>query len=321
MVRIGTEWKHAAALLMRGALVALPTETVYGLAGRSDDPTVLKRIYTAKNRPGNNPLILHCSDVDMVRRVAHLEGEALELAEAFWPGPLTLLLPRREGVLDEACAGLPRVAVRIPDSELFRSVIAAVGVPLAAPSANMSGYVSPTRAEHVLAGMGNRVDHILDGGPCVAGIESTIVGWDADGRGEVYRLGALTPQALEAQTQHPWPLHRPDAQQPEAPGALPHHYAPHTPVCLDIPQPGDAWITWSERASVWAGEPGVRHHRISETGDLEEAARNLYAALIELDGWGAKRICIEAFPETGLGAALRERVQRAAARTQNSNAA
>ena len=321
MVRIGSDWKHAAALLMRGALVALPTETVYGLAGRSDDPTVLKRIYAAKNRPGNNPLILHCSDLDMVREVAHLEGEALLLAEAFWPGPLTLLLPRREGVLDEACAGLPRVAVRIPDSKLFRAVIAAVDVPLAAPSANMSGYVSPTRAEHVLAGMGNRVDHILDGGPCEAGIESTIVGWDADGVGEVYRLGALTLQDLESQTQHAWPLHRPDAHQPEAPGALPHHYAPHTPVCLELPQPGDAWVTWSARAAEWPGETGIRHHRISSTGDLAEAARNLYAAFIELDGSGVKRICVEAFPETGLGAALRERVQRAAARPHKSSAA
>ena len=321
MVRIGSDWKHAAALLMRGALVALPTETVYGLAGRSDDPTVLKRIYAAKNRPGNNPLILHCSDLDMVQEVAQLDGEALLLAEAFWPGPLTLLLPRREGVLDEACAGLPRVAVRIPDSKLFRAVIAAVDVPLAAPSANMSGYVSPTRAEHVLAGMGNRVDHILDGGPCEAGIESTIVGWDANGVGEVYRLGALTLQDLESQTQHAWPLHRPVAHQPEAPGALPHHYAPHTPVCLELPQPGDAWVTWSARAAEWPGEPGIRHHRISSTGDLAEAARNLYAALIELDGSGVKRICLEAFPETGLGAALRERVQRAAARPHNSSAA
>ncbi len=321
MVRIGSDWKHAAALLMRGALVALPTETVYGLAGRSDDPTVLKRIYAAKNRPGNNPLILHCSDLDMVQEVAHLDGEALLLAEAFWPGPLTMLLPRREGVLDEACAGLPRVAVRIPDSKLFRAVIAAVDVPLAAPSANMSGYVSPTRAEHVLAGMGNRVDHILDGGPCEAGIESTIVGWDANGVGEVYRLGALTLQDLESQTQYAWPLHRPDAHQPEAPGALPHHYAPHTPVCLELPQPGDAWVTWSARAAEWSGEPGIRHHRISSTGDLAEAARNLYAALIELDGSGVKRICVEAFPETGLGAALRERVQRAAARPHNSSAA
>lgn len=321
MVRIGTDWKHAAALLMRGALVALPTETVYGLAGRSDDPTVLRRIYAAKNRPGNNPLILHCANLDMVREVAHLDGEALQLAEAFWPGPLTLLLPRREGVLDEACAGLPRVAVRIPDSEQFRAVIAAVGVPLAAPSANMSGYVSPTRAEHVLAGLGTRVDHILDGGPCTAGIESTIVGWNADGVGEVYRLGALTQQVLADQTGRPYPLHQPDLQRPEAPGALAHHYAPHTPVCIDLPQPGDAWVTWSERAAEWSGEPGVHHHRLSATGDLAEAARNLYAALIELDGSGVKRICIEPFPESGLGEALRERVQRAAARPQNSSAA
>lgn len=313
---------HAAGLLMRGALVALPTETVYGLAGRSDDPTVLRRIFSAKNRPANNPLILHCCDVEQVEQVAVLGQEARQLAQAFWPGPLTLLLPRREGVLDEACAGLPRVAVRIPESEVFRRIIAAVGVPLAAPSANMSGCVSPTRAEHVLQGMGDRVDHILDGGPCRAGIESTIVGWNAEGMGEVYRVGALPLEVLEGQTRTPWPLHANNPTQPEAPGATSHHYAPNTPVCCDLPQPGDAWLTWSKRAADWTGEVGILHHRLSRTGNLEEAAHNLYAALIELDGLGVKRICVEAFPQEGWGLALGERIQRASARhTSEASAA
>ena len=313
MVRIGTDWKHAAGLLMRGALVALPTETVYGLAGRADDPTVLRRIFKAKNRPAHNPLILHCADLDQVDSIAELPPVARQLAASFWPGPLTMLLPRREGVLDEACAGLPRVAVRIPASEQFRAIIRAVGVPLAAPSANPSGYVSPTRAEHVQAGLGSRVDHILDGGPCERGVESTIVGWDQAGRGEIYRLGALSAEVLEALTGTSWPLHLQDADHPSTPGALLQHYAPHTPVTFELPAPQDAWITWSSRASDWKGEIGVLHRPISTTGDLEEAARNLYHALIELDRAGVARICVESFPDEGLGATLNERVVRASA--------
>lgn len=313
MVRIGTDWRHAAGLLMRGALVALPTETVYGLAGRADDPTVLRRIFKAKNRPAHNPLILHCSDVDQVEAIAVLTPLARELAAHFWPGPLTMLLPRRERVLDEACAGLPRVAVRIPASEEFRAIIRAVGVPLAAPSANPSGYVSPTRAEHVLNGLGSRVDHILDGGPCAKGLESTIVGWSENGRGEIYRLGALSAEALEAFTGSPWPIYQQDSRNPATPGALLQHYAPHTPVTFDLPQPQDAWITWSARAAHWKGEIGVLHRPISSTGNLEEAARGLYHALIELDRAGVTRICVESFPKEGLGATLNERVARAAA--------
>lgn len=298
---------------MRGAMVALPTETVYGLAGRADDPTVLRRIFQAKNRPAHNPLILHCADVAQVEAIAELPPAARALADACWPGPLTLLLPRRTGVLDEACAGLPRVAVRIPASEAFRSIIRAVGVPLAAPSANPSGYVSPTRAEHVLAGLGSRVDHILDGGPCQQGVESTIVGWDASGQGWIYRLGALSPEALHVLTGTPWPLLAGNPERPAAPGALLQHYAPHTPVTFDIPGPGDAWVTWSERAATWTGEPGIVRTPLSRTGDLAEAARHLYHALIELDGKGVGRICVEPFPEHGLGATLNERVARAAA--------
>ncbi len=319
---VGADPRHAARLLRAGECVALPTETVYGLAARADDPAAVRRIFEVKGRPASNPLILHLAGLEEVEPwVEAVPDAARRLAERFWPGPLTLLLPHSDRVAAEVRAGRPRVAVRVPGHELFREVIRLVGAPLAAPSANPSGYVSPTTAQHVALQLGERVPFVLDGGPCARGVESTIVGWEPDGRPTVYRPGAIPLEELDAACggAGTWrPLEPRPGGTVEAPGMLPHHYAPHTPVVVSAAPPaaGGGWITWSAEAALRPLPPGVRHRALSRTGDLEEAARHLYAALIELDAVGLAVLHVEPFPQDGLGATLGERVRRASLRSR-----
>lgn len=318
MARCGTDLQTAVDLLQAGRPVGLPTETVYGLAARADMPDAVADIYRLKGRPAHNPLILHFSSVaDMRGWVARMPTEAERLFAQFSPGPLTLLLPKGPRVGDHISAGLPRVGVRIPAHPLFRKAIQRTGCPLAAPSANRSGYVSPTLAEHVAGVYGGELTYVLDGGPCEVGVESTIVGLEPNGSWTLYRPGAIAATDIECVLDAPLRLPH-DHTQVVAPGMDAHHYAPHTPVLIGLEETPviegkEGWITWREL--TYPIPAGVVHHPISNRSDLNDAARELYAAMIRLDGLGLDRIRIQPFPHRGIGIALNERIHRASLRT------
>lgn len=297
---------QAAQLLTKGGLVAFPTETVYGLGVRADDDEAVARLYAAKGRPSFNPLIVHVPDLEAARRLVAFEDAAERLAAAFWPGALTLVLPLRDGagVSPLVTAGLPSLAVRVPDHGLAAQLLRAVGLPIAAPSANPSGQVSPTRAAHVADGLGDSIAAILDGGDCAVGLESTIVGFSG-GQPALLRPGGLPVEAIEACLGQP--LLRPqDGPLPNAPGQLASHYAPKGTVRLNA-------------VEIDAGEtllgfgPVAATVNLSESGDLVEAAAGLFAALHRLNALGADRIAVSPIPETGLGRAINDRLRRAAA--------
>lgn len=304
---------RAAEILRAGGLVAFPTETVYGLGADATNDDAVARIFEAKGRPAFNPLISHAADMAMARRLAAFDPVAEALAAAFWPGPLTLVLPRAEGspVSLLATAGLDTLAVRVPAHEIARALIARTGRPLAAPSANPSGTVSPTRAAHVAEGLGDKVDMILDGGPCTAGIESTIVAL-VDGTPRLLRPGAIAREEIVPLT---GPLEGPDgaaggAGQPQAPGMLASHYAPRARLRLDASdaRPGEALLAFGPAVPAHAGPM----RNLSPSGDLREAAANLFAMLRALDGESAA-IAVMPIPGDGLGEAINDRLARAAA--------
>jgi L-threonylcarbamoyladenylate synthase len=305
---------HAARLLQDGQLVAFPTETVYGLGANALDDAAVARIYEAKNRPQFNPLIVHVPSAAAAARYAVFDRRAHTLAAAFWPGPLSLVLPRRaEGGLSLlVSAGLDSVAVRVPDHPLALALLTAAGVPVAAPSANPSGRVSPTTAAHVAEGLGDRVSLILDGGPCTVGVESTVV--DLTGPHAVLlRPGGVSVEDLERVLNEP--LDRPQAAGPIAsPGMLASHYAPALPVRLN------ATHVTSNEALLAFGAPltGAKITlNLSPAGNLTEAAANLFAHLRALDAAGgavgATAIAVMPIPDTGLGLAINDRLTRAAA--------
>jgi L-threonylcarbamoyladenylate synthase len=298
---------RAAACLRAGGLVAFPTETVYGLGALATDGTAVARIFAAKGRPAFNPLIVHVSDLSAARRLAVFDALALRLAEAFWPGPLTLVLPLRNGhgLSPLVTAGLDTVAIRVPAAPLARALLAAVDGPVAAPSANPSGRVSATRADHVRAGLGDAVDMILDGGPCPVGLESTILRVSPLA---LLREGGLPAEDIEAVT---GPLPR-DATpgRVQAPGQLASHYAPDLPVRLGVTEPA------SDALLVGFG-PVAGDLSLSPAGDPVEAAAALFDMLHRADGLarakGAARIDVAPVPEEGLGRAINDRLRRAAA--------
>jgi L-threonylcarbamoyladenylate synthase len=302
----------AAACLRTGGLVAMPTETVYGLAADATSDAAVAAIYAAKERPAINPLISHILDIETAREHAIFGPEAETLARAFWPGPLTLVL-----LVASSCrisllarAGLETVALRSPSHETARALIDAAGVPLAAPSANRSGAVSPTTAAHVVADLDGRVDWILDGGPCRLGLESTIVGCLA-GRPQLLRAGAITREAIESVLGSPIDSTNPARTAPSAPGQLASHYAPNAELRL-----GAATTSADEAAldfggSLRRGASGARLD-LSPSGDLVEAASHLFSYLRALDAAGAARIAVAPIPEHGLGAAINDRLRRAA---------
>jgi L-threonylcarbamoyladenylate synthase len=297
----------AAALLRAGQLCAFPTETVYGLGADATNPDAVLAIYATKGRPRFNPLIIHCADLAMAERFARLSPLALRLA-ALWPASLTLVLPARpgNGLADVATAGLDTVAIRIPDHPLALAVIGEAGLPLAAPSANPSGRLSPTTAEQVRRGFAGKVP-VLDGGPCRAGVESTIIAVDGE-RLVQLRAGAMARGEIEDRAGVTVELAHADAAI-AAPGMLRSHYAPGALVRLNTtPQPGEAYLAFGA-ASAFAGP--VRN--LSPSGDLHEAARNLFAMLGELDASGAPTIAVAPIPRTGLGEAINDRLERAAA--------
>ncbi len=300
--------EDAAALLRAGKLCAFPTETVYGLGADATNADAVLSIYETKGRPRFNPLIIHCADLAMAERFASFSPLARRLAESFWPGPLSIVLPLRDGhgLADIATAGLDTVALRVPDHPLALDLLRAADRPLAAPSANPSGKLSPTTAEQVRRGFSGRVP-VLDGGPCKRGVESTIVAVDGD-RLIQLRAGALAREEIE---------HRlgveveraAEGSAISAPGMLLSHYAPNAHMRLDTtPRPGEAFLAFGA-APDFAGTT----RNLSETGDLHEAARNLFSMLHELDATGATTIAVAPIPETGLGEAINDRLRRAAA--------
>ncbi len=310
----------AQSLLESGNLVAIPTETVYGLAANALDPEAISKIFLAKQRPRFNPLIVHTSSVERVGEyVAHFPDSARELAQKFWPGPLTLVLPRKKIIPDLVTAGLPNVGIRVPNHPLSLALLGKLDFPLAAPSANPSNYVSPTRAEHVEAQLGEQVSLILDGGPSEVGIESTIVSWES-GQGVILRLGGLSVEALE-EVAGTLLIHKKGSKQALAPGMLSKHYAPHTPLILlknrgevanYMKKHPDKEIGALVFQNYLDGIPPELQIILSPQGSMEEAARNIFAAIREIDQARVQLILAETFPEKGLGRALNDRLQRAA---------
>lgn len=303
----------AVAVLRSGGLVALPTETVYGLGGDATNGEAVAAIFEAKGRPRFNPLICHVSDLAMAEKVAVFDAMARKLADAFWPGPLTLVLPLAEGadIHPLVGGGLASVAVRMPRG-IAREVIAALGRPIAAPSANRSGRVSPTTAAHVEKSLGDRVALILDGGPASLGLESTIVKPMGDAVA-LLRAGAVTAAEIEAVAG--LPVFRPDPGGTiESPGRLASHYAPYGAVRLDAVSvaPGE-WLLKFGSLAVPGEERAGGILQLSPSGDLREAAAGLFAALAECDRPDIARIAVMPIPATGLGEAINDRLRRAAA--------
>jgi L-threonylcarbamoyladenylate synthase len=306
----------AARSLRDGGLVAFPTETVYGLGADAGNAAAIARLYEAKGRPAFNPLITHVGDLAAARRIAHFNAQAISLANAFWPGPLTLVLPKAPGcaVADLATAGLDTIAVRVPAHRIAREILRAFGGPVVAPSANLSGHVSPTTAAHVRSDLVGRIDLIIDGGAVEVGVESTIVGCFETPmllrpgglpRGEIERVLGRTLLQPPGDADS-------DSDQPLAPGMLASHYAPHTPVRLnaDRVEAGEALLAFGPH--VISGVKASDVMNLSARGDLTEAAANLFGYLRALDARGARAIAVMPVPHHGLGEAINDRLRRAA---------
>jgi L-threonylcarbamoyladenylate synthase len=307
----------AARVLAEGGLIGFPTETVYGLGADATNPQAVTRLYQAKGRPAFNPLIAHVGDLAAARQIARFDELATKLAEAFWPGPLTLVLPKADGcaVADLATAGLDTVAIRIPAHPVARELLRAFGGPVVAPSANLSGHVSPTSAAHVQSDLTGRIDLIVDGGPVEVGVESTIVGCFETPM--LLRPGGLPREAIERAlgcrlASVPEAMAG-EAAAPLAPGMLASHYAPRTPVRLEAVRidPGEALLAFGPIAPIGA-DLATAVMNLSPRGDLAEAAANLFGYLRSLDTRGAHSIAVMPVPDRGLGEAINDRLRRAA---------
>lgn len=295
----------AVAILQAGGLVSFPTETVYGLGADARNDIAVAQIYDAKGRPSFNPLIVHVASLEAAMEYCDFNVVARQLADAFWPGALTLVLPLKigAGVSKLVTAGLDTVAVRVPDHPVARDLLAAFGGPVAAPSANMSGRISPTTAAHVTAGLEGRIDAVVDGGACTVGVESTIV--SCVGAPALLRAGGIPVEALEACLGQPL-LRSADPQTPTAPGQLASHYAPQGKVRLNAP--------YTNAGEVLLGFGRVDAPlNLSPAGDLTEAAANLFACLHQLDAMNATAIAVSPIPDHGMGRAINDRLRRAAA--------
>ncbi len=301
---------EAAQALARGEIVAFPTETVYGLGADARDAHAVAKVFAAKERPRFNPLIVHVPDLATAETYAVFDATARKLADAFWPGPLSLVLPKRadSGVADLVTAGLDTIALRAPNHPVAQALLDAAKLPIAAPSANRSGRVSPTMASHAEDELGDIPAMILDGGPCPLGIESTVISVAGDAP-VLLRLGAVPREAIEAVLGRAVPLAKEDAAV-ASPGQLERHYAPITPLRLGA-------TDMRAREALLAFGPNAPHGAIvsvnlSASGDLEEAAANLFASLRRLDECGANAIAVMPIPERGLGEAINDRLRRAA---------
>ncbi|UWQ11263.1 threonylcarbamoyl-AMP synthase [Aliiroseovarius crassostreae] len=301
---------RAAEVLRAGGLVSFPTETVYGLGGDATNDHAVARIFEAKGRPSFNPLIVHLPSVEAVSEYAVLEGVMRDFAMAFWPGPLTLVLPLKPGgpLSPLVSAGLPTVAIRVPEHDLARRLLEETGRPIAAPSANPSGRISPSTAQHVMDGLRGRIDAVLDGGTCAVGLESTIVGIDPAPeltRPILLRPGGLPIEVLEQAIRGPLAMHK-AGDSISAPGQLTSHYAPNARMRLNAEtlSPGERLLGFG---------PVDAAYNLSASGDLVEAAANLFAMLHRLDAEGDAPIAVSPIPDHGLGRAINDRLRRAAA--------
>ncbi|WP_207508849.1 L-threonylcarbamoyladenylate synthase [Telluribacter humicola] len=317
MAITGIDTELAKSYLERGQLVAIPTETVYGLAGNALDQQAVLSIFEVKNRPSFDPLIVHIDSFEKLEGVvADMQEQARLLAEAFWPGPLTLLLPKNPDIPDLVTSGLDTVAVRVPNHPLTLALLGSLDFPLAAPSANPFGYISPTQAKHVETQLGDKIPYILDGGEAGVGIESTIIGFP-EGMPLVYRLGGLAIEEIE-KVIGPVQYLPHSTSNPQAPGMLKSHYAPRKPFQL---QEKVDQATLSSDAPTgyllfdkYLDEVPIEYQRVlSPEGNLLQAAHNLFSYLRELDAMDVQEIRAEMVPDTGLGRAINDRLRRAAA--------
>lgn len=314
MATIGNDISKAKKLLIEGELVAIPTETVYGLAANALNPEAVTQIFVAKARPSFDPLIVHVASIIQAKQfVETIPEKAIQLAQRFWPGPLTLVLPKQVHIPDIVTSGLPTVGIRCPDHDLTRELLNQLPFPLAAPSANPFGYVSPTTATHVNNQLGNKIGYILDGGPCRIGLESTIVGFEK-GKTIIYRRGGISEEEIASITGEV--THRLTASNPIAPGQLDSHYAPRKKFLLgNITELKKVHAEKKTGILLFQGPPGdgdTQQLILSHEGDLGEAARNLFAALRQLDEMDIDVILAEPVPDTGIGKAINDRLKRAA---------
>lgn len=318
MALTGTDIGAAAKALEDGKLVGLPTETVYGLGANALDDTAVLSIFTAKNRPFFDPLIVHISDISQLPNYSrHIDERLFRLASHFWPGPLTLLLPKTDLIPNIVTSGLERVALRVPAHPLTLQLLKMLPFPLAAPSANPFGYVSPTTAQHVNDQLGDKLAYILDGGACGVGLESTIVGVEDD-TVCVYRLGGLSIESIEAVVGKV-ELALNVSSDPRAPGQLKNHYAPRKPLFVgninqllnDHPNKKIGIITFGPQKTV---PPCNFYFNLSDTGNTQIAAMNLFRALREADAADVDLVIAEVLPDEGLGRAINDRLKRASVR-------
>jgi L-threonylcarbamoyladenylate synthase len=315
MAIIGTDIQKACELLNKNEVIGMPTETVYGLAGNALDSEAITKIFEVKQRPFFDPLIVHTFAIGQIERyVAYFPAKAKLLAEHFMPGPLTLLLPKKPNIPDLITSGLPNVAIRIPNHAITLNLLQNLAFPLAAPSANPFGYVSPTTAQHVDAQLGKRISYILDGGSCMVGIESTIIGFE----GEVpiiYRKGGLAIEAIEELVGHVL-INEHSESNPKAPGMLKSHYSPNIPIeitnrAIEITGEKVGALVFS---NYWPDIPIKNQLILSESGNYHEAARNVFAFLRKAETLDIDKLYVELLPEIGLGRAINDRLRRAASK-------
>jgi len=315
MAEIGTDIKHAGKLLRNGKQVAIPTETVYGLAANALDETAVAGIFEIKQRPHFDPLIVHLHSKEQLDAICQNIPEMFEkLYQAFSPGPITFILEKKEVIPDLVTSGQPTVGIRFPRHPLSRSLLLQLQLPLAAPSANPFGYVSPTTAAHVNQQLGNKISYILEGGPCEVGLESTIIDLTRK-RPKILRLGGLSQEQIE-DCIGKVEVSANSSSNPKAPGMLSAHYSPGRKLLLgdvekllhEHPEEGTAVISFSDKYSNL-----VEHHVLSESRNLKEAAAKLFSVLRQLDRENVKLIIAEKFPDEGLGRAINDRLRRAAA--------
>jgi L-threonylcarbamoyladenylate synthase len=313
---------QAADVLRKGGLVAIPTETVYGLGGNAMDEEAISGIFAAKNRPSFDPLIIHQSSPERILTYAtEVPEDAKKLARAFWPGPLTLVLPKVPQITDLVTAGLPTVALRVPAHPLTRQLLELLDFPVAAPSANPFGFVSPVTAQHVADQLAEKIDLILDGGACQVGLESTIVGFPG-GKTTILRKGGLPVEDIEAELGHPVAIKTHSSSQPLAPGMLSRHYSPGVKLEILAGHPSDNPVPEMEALIVFGMDenPSTReqsstphYYDLSPKGDLEEAARQLFPTLRKIGQQQYRQVGVYLLPERGLGRAINDRLRRAAA--------
>jgi L-threonylcarbamoyladenylate synthase len=313
----GTDISKAAAILANGDTVAIPTETVYGLAANALNEDAVLKVYEAKQRPRFNPLILHIASFEQVMFYAkHIPPKAELLAKTFWPGSLTILFEKNDTVPDLVTAGSKRVALRVPNHPLTLQLLQQLSFPLAAPSANPSGYVSATSAQHVYHQLHGKIPYILDGGECTVGVESTIVGFNENDEPEIYRLGGLPPEAIEKVLLQKVNLKKSIAENPDAPGQLKSHYATATPLYLGktdelISQFSNKNILLIRFKEYDPLLPNENQLLLSTSGTTQEAAKHLFKTLRQADEMNADVIIAERLPNEGLGAAINDRLERA----------